>query len=79
VERSSEQLLAGFLEELDALGLREQTALVFLSDHGESWGERFADKQAVKGTYHMHGATLYEEIVEVPLILSAPAGSSPRS
>jgi arylsulfatase A-like enzyme len=72
VERSSEVFLAGFLEELDALGLREQTALAFVSDHGESWGERFRDKTAVKGTYHMHGATVYDEIVEVPLIVSAP-------
>ena len=77
VERSSEVLLAGFLAELDALGLRESTALAFLSDHGESWGERFADKQAVQGTYHMHGATLYDEIVEVPLILSAPGRLEP--
>ncbi len=77
VERSSEVLLAGFLAELDALGLREDTALAFLSDHGESWGERFADKQAVQGTYHMHGATLYDEIVEVPLILSAPGRLEP--
>jgi arylsulfatase A-like enzyme len=72
VERSSETFLAGFLQALDGLGLREGTALAFVSDHGESWGERFADKEAVKGTYHMHGATLYDEIVEVPLILSAP-------
>jgi len=72
VERSSEVLFAAFLEELDALGLREETAVVFLSDHGESWGERFANKEDVKGTYHMHGATLYDEIVEVPLIVSAP-------
>jgi arylsulfatase A-like enzyme len=72
VERLSEHVLAGFLEELDALGLREQTALAFTSDHGESWGERFPDKQAVKGTYHMHGATLFDEVVEVPLVLSAP-------
>ena len=77
VERSSEQLLAGFLGELDALGLREETAIAFLSDHGESWGERFPDKQAVKGTYHMHGATLFEEIVEVPLLLSAPGRIEP--
>jgi arylsulfatase A-like enzyme len=77
VERSSEDLLAGFLEELDALGLRDKTALAFLSDHGESWGERFVDKQAVKGTYHMHGATLYDEIVEVPFILSAPGRLAP--
>jgi arylsulfatase A-like enzyme len=72
VERSSEVHLAGFLQALDELGLRERTALAFLSDHGESWGERFADKQAVGGTYHMHGATLFEEVVEVPLLLSAP-------
>ncbi len=72
VERSSEHFLAGFLGELDALGLREDTALAFVADHGESWGERFADKRDVKGTYHMHGATLFEEIVDVPLILAAP-------
>jgi arylsulfatase A-like enzyme len=77
VERSSEVFLAGFLGELDALGLREQTALAFVSDHGESWGERFRDKTAVKGTYHMHGATLYDEIVEVPLIVSAPGRVGP--
>jgi arylsulfatase A-like enzyme len=72
VERQSEVLVAGLLEELETLGLRERTALAFLSDHGESWGERFADKQDVKGVYHMHGATLADEIVQVPLILSAP-------
>lgn len=77
VERSSEVLLAGFLEELDALGLRDDTVLAFLSDHGESWGERFADKKAVKGTYHLHGATLHDEIAEVPLILSAPGRVDP--
>jgi N-sulfoglucosamine sulfohydrolase len=77
VERSSERFLAGFLDELDALGLREGTALAFVSDHGESWGERFADKHDVQGTYHMHGATLYDEIVEVPLILSAPGRVEP--
>ena len=77
VERSSETFLAGFLEELDALGLREETALAFVSDHGESWGERFADKDAVKGTYHMHGATVYDEIVEVPLVVSAPGRVEP--
>ena len=72
VERQSEELLAGFLGELDALGLREGTTFVLLSDHGESWGERFPAKQEVKGVYHMHGATLFDEIVEVPLIVTAP-------
>ena len=79
VERSSETFLAGFLEALDSLGLREETALAFTSDHGESWGERFADKHAVKGTYHMHGATVYDEIVEVPLIVVGPRTHPTRS
>ncbi|HVS84019.1 MAG TPA: sulfatase [Gaiellaceae bacterium] len=77
VERSSEVFLAGFLEELDSLGLRETTALAFVADHGESWGERFTDKQQVKGTYHMHGARLDEEIVQVPFLLSAPGAVEP--
>jgi arylsulfatase A-like enzyme len=72
VERQSEELVAGVLGELESLGLSENTAFAFLSDHGESWGERFLDKQEVKGVYHMHGATLYDEVVQVPLILSAP-------
>ena len=77
VERESEQHFAGFLEALDELGLREQTAIAFVSDHGESWGERYADKSHVKGTYHMHGADLYDEIVRVPLILAVPGRVDP--
>jgi arylsulfatase A-like enzyme len=72
VERQSEVLFASFLEALDDLGLAERTAVVFVADHGESWGERFEDKTEVKGTYHMHGATVYDEIVQVPLILAGP-------
>ena len=77
VERQSEELVASFLEELESLGLWESTTFAFLSDHGESWGERFADKADVKGVYHMHGATLNDEIVHVPLILSAPGRLEP--
>ena len=77
VERQSETLVASMLEELESLGLREGTVFAFLSDHGESWGERFADKEDIKGVYHMHGATLNDEIVSVPLILSAPGRLDP--
>ncbi len=79
VERQSEVLVASFLEELESLGLRERTALAFLSDHGESWGERFDDKADVQGVYHMHGATLHDEIVQVPLIVSAPGRVDPAT
>lgn len=77
VERQSETLVASLLEELERLGLRDQTAFAFLSDHGESWGERFAAKEDVQGVYHMHGATLYDEVVQVPLVLSAPGRIEP--
>lgn len=77
VERQSEVLVASFLEELESLGLRERTVFAFLSDHGESWGERFDSKDDVKGVYHMHGATVNDEIVQVPLILSAPGALEP--
>ena len=72
VERESETFFAGFLQALDDLGLREQTAIAFVADHGESWGERYEDKSEIQGTYHMHGADLYDEVVRVPLILAAP-------
>jgi arylsulfatase A-like enzyme len=49
----------------------------FLSDHGESWGERLTDKAAIQGIYHLHGATLYDEVLSVPLILSAPGRLEP--
>ena len=72
VEREAETFFAGFLQALDDLGLREQTAIAFVADHGESWGERYDDKSEIQGTYHMHGADLYDEVVRVPLILAAP-------
>ena len=77
VERQSEELVASFLDELESLGLREQTVFTFLSDHGESWGERFEAKEEVQGVYHMHGATVNDEIVQVPLIVSAPGALEP--
>jgi choline-sulfatase len=79
VERMSEVLLASLLDELERLGLRERTAIAFLSDHGESWGERLTDKSCLEGIYHLHGATLHDEILDVPLILSAPGRIAPAT
>lgn len=72
VEFQSETLFASLLDELERLGLREETVIAFVSDHGESWGERFVDKEEVKGIFHLHGATLNDEILLVPMILTAP-------
>jgi arylsulfatase A-like enzyme len=79
VERQSETLVASLLEELERLGLRGNTVFAFLSDHGESWGERLADKGAIQGIYHMHGAALYDEVLLVPLLLSAPGQIEPAA
>lgn len=72
VEYQSETLLASLLEALDDLHLTEDTVFAFGADHGESWGERYADKDLVRGVYHLHGASLYDEILLVPLVISAP-------
>jgi len=79
VERQSEVLVASLLQELERLGLAEQTLFAFTADHGESWGERFADKAAVSGVYHLHGAALYDEVLLVPLLIRAPGVVQPVS
>ena len=73
IEYQSEHNVAALLETLEELGVRDSTAIVFTSDHGESWGERFDDKSEVRGIYHLHGSGLWDEILQVPLIVSAPA------
>ena len=57
------------LEELDRLGLRDNTVVVFTSDHGYHLGEHdFWLK-----------ANLHEEVTHVPLIVSAPGRKSGRA
>lgn len=51
------------LERLDALGLREETLIVFTADHGEGF---------LAHGHLGHTSTLYEELVRVPLILRPP-------
>lgn len=53
-----------FMEELEGLGLRDRTLVVFLSDHGTFNGEHGL---LGKGTIY-----LYEPLVHIPLILACP-------
>lgn len=64
--RHSDQALERILNELDTLGLADNTIVVMTADHGELGGAH--------GT-HGKGATTYHEQNHVPLIVSHPAYS----
>jgi arylsulfatase A-like enzyme len=51
------------VDDLEARGLYDRTAVIFVSDHGEEFWEHGG-----RG----HGKTLFEEVVHVPLILRLP-------
>ena len=63
-----DEQLGRIVDELDRLGLRESTAIVFISDHGYHLGEHtFWQKN-----------NLHEDVTRVPMIISAP-GFEPGS
>lgn len=58
------------LETLESTGLHESTVVVFVSDHGEAFGEhRIAGRRS-----YYHGKSLYDETLRVPFIIRAPKG-----
>jgi len=60
--------LARLLDRLAALGLLDSSVLALLSDHGEEFGDHGSA---------LHGFTLYEEQLRIPLLIRAP-GFAPR-
>jgi arylsulfatase A-like enzyme len=58
------------LDQLDELGLAENTVLAFCVDHGEMLGAH--------GNFDK-GPTFYEEIMHIPLVVRDPLGRAPRS
>ena len=72
VERQSETLVAAILEELEASVSARRPRSRSSPTTASRGVSASRTRTAVKGVYHMHGATLFDEIVQVPLILSAP-------
>ena len=56
--------MKSFFAELDRLGLLEDSMIVLTSDHGEMFAEH--------PPHRLHGITLYDEVLHVPLVLRGP-------
>ena len=61
--RHLDREIGRLLRFLETTGLSERTTVIFTSDHGESLGER---------NIYFHSGHLYQEVTQVPLILSGP-------
>jgi len=46
--------------------------LIITADHGESWGERMGTAERPRRIFDLHGRHLFNEVLEVPLIMHAP-------
>lgn len=61
--RYVDKLVGDFIEWLEKSGLRENTLVVLMADHGEAFMEH--------GQFG-HNTTVYEEVTRVPLVMLAP-------
>lgn len=59
----TDKAIGDFLDGLDERGLRENTLVVFVADHGEEFFDH--------GGFE-HGHTMYDELIKVPLIFALP-------
>jgi arylsulfatase A-like enzyme len=65
-----DEQLGALLEHLDGMGLLDQMLVVLTSDHGEMFGEH--------GKW-VHGGSLYEEVLRVPLLVRYPGVVASRT
>ncbi len=63
----SDKQVGEFLKEFDKLGLSKNTIIIVLADHGTEIGEH---------KKFDHGSTLYDELINVPLIIKFPSNVS---
>ncbi len=63
----TDEMIGRLFDELEALGLYEDSLIIITSDHGEAFFEH---------DHWEHSQTLYEEIIRTPLIVKWP-GSAP--
>jgi len=73
-----DEMIGEVVTHLDELGLREDTLIIFLSDHGHSEEVRTFGGGGNPGPYRGHKFTLWEGGIRVPCIVSRP-GSVPQN
>lgn len=74
---SMDRWLTRLFDELKALRLYDETLIVLTSDHGEQLGENAGNggnRSRDGDFYGIHGNTLYDELLRVPLIIKLPGG-----
>src|SRR5262249_45835134 len=75
--RLADRSVGRLLRAVDELGLRESTAVVFLSDHGIFLGEHDLLGKSNKARDDVDGWPPYREVSEIPMLLRVP-GVAPR-